>query len=120
MKRLLALEEIGLFGLSLFMFAQLPYGWGLFALFILVPDVFMVGYLVNKRFGALVYNVGHHRGLALFVWGLGYHLGVSWVMLTGVILFSHASLDRMVGYGLKYGDDFKHSHVQEIPDNATA
>ena len=58
-------------------------------------------------------------GVALLVWGLGYQLGISWVMLSGVVLFSHASLDRIVGYGLKYGDDFKHTHLQEIPDRAT-
>jgi len=116
MKKTLALEEIGLFGLSLFMYVQLPYGWGLFALLILLPDLAMLGYLVNTSVGAIAYNVAHHRGLALLLWGVGYYVGVSWLMLVGVILFSHASMDRIVGYGLKYADAFKHTHLQEIPD----
>ncbi len=116
MRKTLLLEEVGLFGLSLFMYTQLPYGWGLFALLILTPDVFMLGYLAGKRVGALIYNIGHHRGLALAVWGMGYHVGISWIMLIGVILFAHASMDRIFGYGLKYADDFKHTHLQEIAD----
>jgi len=54
MRRTLILEEIGLFGLALFMYTQLPYGWGLFALLILSPDVFAAGYLANRKFGALL------------------------------------------------------------------
>jgi len=116
MRKTLVLEEVGLFGLSLFMYTQLPYGWGLFALLILTPDIFMLGYLAGKRVGALVYNIGHHRGLALLVWGIGYQSGISWIMLASVILFAHASMDRIFGYGLKYADDFKHTHLQEISD----
>lgn len=116
MKRLLILEEVGLFGLALFMYTQLPYGWGLFALLILVPDVSMSGYLINPAVGAVIYNLGYHRGLALAVWGIGYQTGISWVMLAGVILFAHASLDRIFGYGLKYADDFRHTHLQRFQD----
>ena len=114
MKRTLILEEVGLFGLALFMYTQLPFGWGLFALLILAPDVFMVGYLAGKKVGALIYNIGHHRGLAIALWGIGYQAGLSWLMLIGVILFAHASMDRIFGFGLKYADDFKHTHLQEI------
>lgn len=39
-------------------------------------------------------------------------------MLAGVILFAHASMDRIFGYGLKYADDFKHTHLQEIGDHS--
>ncbi len=49
MRKTLILEEVALFGLSPFMYTQLPYGWGLFALLILTPDIFMLGYLANKR-----------------------------------------------------------------------
>lgn len=118
MKRTLLLEEVGIFCLSLFMYTQLPYGWGLYVLLILTPDFSMIGYIKDTQVGALLYNVFHHRGLALALWGLGYVTGISWVMLVGVILFSHSSLDRVAGYGLKYRDDFKHTHLGEIPDRA--
>jgi len=66
----------------------------------------------------LIYNISHHRGLALLGWGAGYQLGISWMMLVGVILFAHASMDWIFGCGLKYADDFKHTHLQEIDDRA--
>jgi hypothetical protein len=34
--------------------------------------------------------------------------------LIGVILFSHSSLDRMLGYGLKFEKGFKFTHLGEI------
>ena len=111
MKNLIKLEEVAIFGLSLFMYTQLPYGWGLYALLILAPDISMLGYLVNTAVGAAAYNTFHHRGIALLVWGVGYWLGATVFMLIGVILFSHASLDRIFGYGLKFSDDFKRTHL---------
>ena len=119
MKKHLILDEIGVFALSLFMYHQLPYSWWLFLALILIPDVSMLGYVVNKSVGALVYNIGHSRGLAMAIWFLGYYQGISWVMLTGVILFSHASMDRIFGYGFKYADAFKHTHLHEIPEAAS-
>ena len=32
-------------------------------------------------------------------------------LVTGVILYGHASMDRIFGYGLKYGDHFQHTHL---------
>ena len=106
---------MAVFGLSLFMYTQLPYGWGMYVLLILLPDVSMIGYLSSPATGALLYNFGHHRGVALALWGAGYTFGISGLMLAGVILFSHASFDRIFGYGLKYSDRFKHTHLHEIP-----
>lgn len=31
-----------------------------------------------------------------------------------MIMFAHSSLDRCVGYGLKYGDGFQHTHLGRI------
>ena len=115
MKNLLRIEEVAIFGLSLFMYTQLPYGWGMYALLILAPDLSMVGYLSSPAMGTLRYNIAHHRGVALAFWGAGYYFGISPLMLAGVILFSRASFDRIFGYGLKYSDVFKHTHLQEIP-----
>jgi hypothetical protein len=32
-------------------------------------------------------------------------------VFTGTLLFTHASFDRILGYGLKYFDSFKHTHL---------
>ncbi len=33
------------------------------------------------------------------------------LIVTGLILYGHASLDRIFGYGLKFGNSFQHTHL---------
>jgi len=86
-------------------------GWTSFALLFLIPDLSMLGYLVNPRFGARLYNIAHTYisstllalcGLA-FATPLFYSLTLIWA--------AHIGLDRMVGYGLKYPAGFKTTHL---------
>ena len=114
MKNLLRLEEFFLFGLALFLFTQLDYGWGWYALLFLAPDLTIAGYLANPRVGAWTYNLIHHKGLAVALYILGYVFSVQWLMLTGTILLGHSSLDRVFGYGLKYPDAFQNTHLGRI------
>ena len=114
MERTLKLEELAMFGFSIFLFNQTEYSWWVFLVFILTPDIGMIGYLINTKIGAITYNLFHHKGIALTVLILGYYYSIEWVVLTGIILFGHAALDRMLGYGLKYEDSFKHTHLGEI------
>ena len=62
MKNLLKIEELFLFGLSLFLFSGLGYGWGWYALFFFAPDLSILGYPANPRIGAWTYNLIHHKG----------------------------------------------------------
>jgi hypothetical protein len=114
MKNLLKLEEFFLFGLSLFLFSQMDYNWGWYALWFLAPDLSMIGYLANPQVGAWTYNLIHHKGHAVAVYILGYLLAVPWLMFTGTILLGHSSLDRVFGYGLKYPDAFQNTHLGRI------
>jgi hypothetical protein len=34
--------------------------------------------------------------------------------LAGVIIFAHSSLDRALGYGLKFSDSFTNTHLGRI------
>jgi hypothetical protein len=114
MKTLLKLEELFLFGLSLFLFSGLDYAWGWYALLFLTPDLSMLGYLMNPRLGSWTYNLIHHKGLAVAFYVLGYLLSTPWLMFAGTILLGHSSLDRVFGYGLKYPDAFKNTHLGVI------
>lgn len=111
MKNLLRLEEVCMFGLALYLNSFLPFaGWVFWAL-LLTPDVSMLGYLVNTKAGAYVYNFIHHKGLAVALYLAGYFLILPELTLAGVVLFAHSAMDRVFGYGLKYSDDFKHTHL---------
>jgi hypothetical protein len=113
-KSLIKLEEAALFLLSVYLFSLLPYKWWLFPALLLVPDVGMIGYLFNPGIGAFTYNLFHHRGIAIVIYLAGIYLANPVLQLAGIILFGHASMDRVFGYGLKYNDDFKNTHLGRI------
>ncbi len=114
MKIVLWLEELAMFLLGIYLFSQLPYSWWWFPVLLLTPDIGMLGYLVNSRVGALTYNLFHHKGIAILVFMAGVWMRIDALQLVGLILFAHASMDRMLGYGLKYSDSFWHTHLGMI------
>lgn len=86
-------------------------GWGWLAALFLVPDVSMVGYLAGPRLGAALYNAGHsYLGPALFA-AASFAIGAPALLLGGLIWAAHVGFDRMLGYGLKYGSAFGHTHL---------
>jgi len=114
MKNLLKLEELFLFGLSLFLFSGLDYSWGWYAFLFLTPDLSMLGYLINPRFGSWTYNLIHHKGVSVALYILGYLIANPAFQFAGTLLLGHSSLDRVFGYGLKYPDAFKNTHLGMI------
>jgi len=111
MKNIVRLEEAMQVVLAIYLFNQLPFaGWTYAALF-LAPDVSMLGYLFGTHVGAYTYNIFHHKGIAILVYLLGMYISADVVMFAGVLLFGHSAFDRIFGYGLKYTDNFKNTHL---------
>lgn len=111
MKNALRIEEAMQFGLAIYLNYHLPYPGWLYAMLFLTPDISMLGYVVNTRVGAIAYNLFHHKGLALAFYLLGIYASSSVIMFIGLLIFGHSAFDRMLGYGLKYPDNFKHTHL---------
>lgn len=111
MKTMLKLEELLLTILSFYLFLALGYAWWWFLLLFLAPDLSMSGYLLGPKLGAWTYNLVHHKGLAVILFIFGGYQQLPWLQLAGVIILGHASFDRMLGYGLKYPDSFRHTHL---------
>ncbi|GGW78490.1 DUF4260 domain-containing protein [Salegentibacter mishustinae] len=114
MKITLALEEFAMLMLGIFVFSRLDFAWWWFLVLFFTPDFGMLGYLFNNRISAFIYNLFHHKGLAILIWFLGFYVQSEVFQLIGVILFSHAAFDRILGYGLKYEKGFKFTHLGEI------
>jgi len=110
----LKVEELLMFIATLIIFPKLGYSWWWFAALILTPDLGMIGYLLGPKVGAITYNFTHNKGLAIVVGLAGYYFHINECMLAGLILFSHSSMDRMLGFGLKYPDAFKHTHLGNL------
>lgn len=114
MKNILKIEEVALMVLGIFMFGLLGYAWWWLPVLIMTPDISMLGYLGGAKLGAVCYNVMHHRGVAILLYFVGIYFMLPIVQLIGTILFIHIALDRIFGYGLKYDNGFKFTHLGEI------
>jgi hypothetical protein len=119
MKHLLTLEELAQCILGILLFGQLPYAWWVFPATLLLPDLSMLGYIFGPKIGAISYNFFHHKLLAVLLIGLGYLVHMPLAILAGSILLAHAALDRVFGYGLKFFDDFRHTHLGWIGKAST-
>jgi hypothetical protein len=111
---LLRLEGAFILSLSIFFYHQSHASWILFAFLFLSPDLFMLGYLVNARVGAAVYNLVHTL-LAPGVLIAMAILASKWQLFRFAFIWTaHIGLDRMVGSGLKYPTRFKDTHLQHV------
>lgn len=81
---------------------------------LIAPDISMLGYLAGNKTGAIAYNVFHHKVIGIGLIMAGYILQLNELLLPGIIIFGHSSLDRMMGYGLKYFESFHHTHLGKI------
>jgi hypothetical protein len=88
--------------------------WWLVGL-LLVPDLSMVGYLISPVAGARIYNAGHSLLGPGLLFGAELLWGPSTVLIVaGSVWLAHIGMDRLFGYGLKYDDDFQHTHLGTI------
>lgn len=111
MKTLIKLEELAEFAIATYFFYQLGFAWWLFPALLLLPDLSMIGYLISPLWGAISYNFIHHKMLAIMLLAIGIYLNDSSLKATALILFAHSAMDRFFGYGLKYPDNFKNTHL---------
>jgi len=111
MTNIIKVEELAKLVLCYLLSLYLGYAWWVFLAWLLAPDISMLGYLSNKKTGAIVYNFFHHQAVAVLVGLIGLAMGSNEWILAGLVLFGHSAMDRVFGYGLKYADNFKHTHL---------
>lgn len=108
---LLRLEGAALLALGLLLYWKIGGNWLVFALLLLVPDAGMLGYLVDARVGAAIYNLVHIILFPVILGAGGIIIGNINLESLALIWFAHINMDRMVGYGLKLPSGFKHTHL---------
>ena len=92
-------------------YSQQGFGWLMFALLFLVPDVFMVGFLRDNKLGAIIYNFGHTYIVPGIVLVAGWFVSMPLLVAIGTIWLGHIGFDRILGFGLKYQTGFTFSHL---------
>ncbi len=113
-KVLLHLEGFTLLLASVGAYAWSGGSWLLFGVFLLAPDLAMLGYLTGPKIGATLYNVFHSYPLpaALLAWSLVVASPL-WTS-AALIWLAHIGMDRTLGYGLKYDATFRDTHLGRV------
>ncbi|HTJ25701.1 MAG TPA: DUF4260 domain-containing protein [Candidatus Limnocylindria bacterium] len=117
LRRTLRLEGALEFAVAIALYAHVSGAWLIFASAFLAPDLAMLGYLVDARTGAAVYNAAHsYVGPALV--GL---CGITFAPAAlpfALIWAAHIGFDRALGYGLKSRSGFRATHLGPIGHGA--
>jgi len=114
-KTLIRMEGLLVLAAAAFFYFSNGYSLGMFLLLLLVPDVFMVGYIINNKIGAYLYNFAHTYTTPLLLLLAGNTILVNNnLTMISLIWLAHIGMDRMLGYGLKYQSGFKDTHIQKI------
>jgi hypothetical protein len=104
-------EGLTVFIGSVMLYRNTGHAWSIFVALFLVPDVFMLGYLISPKVGAASYNLVH-----TYVWpvalgaaciSFGHFAALPYIL----IWTAHIGIDRFLGYGLKYDSAFGHTHL---------
>jgi hypothetical protein len=113
-KQLLHIEGLVVFITSLYFYDQVGVSWWVFFLFLLVPDLSMLGYIVNNKIGSKIYNIFHTYILPLLFIILSMILEQNLMLALSITWIAHIGMDRTIGYGLKYPSNFKDTHLQKV------
>jgi hypothetical protein len=111
---LLRTEGAALLAVSVLLYAKFGSAWGLFIVLLLAPDIGMSGYVRTTRLGAATYNAFHTYVPPAILVTAAVLTGSTIVWSIGLVWFAHIGMDRALGYGLKYGDSFQHTHLGVI------
>jgi hypothetical protein len=88
--------------------------WLLFAVAFFLPDLSMLGYMAGSRIGAIAYNAVHSTILPLVLAVGGVVADASFLTAIGLIWLAHIGFDRLLGYGLKYPEEFNQAHLARV------
>ncbi|MGB7437072.1 MAG: DUF4260 domain-containing protein [Candidatus Acidiferrum sp.] len=111
---LLHLEGTAILIMALYFYHSGQYHWWLFAALFFAPDLSMIGYLRNAKWGSATYNLIHTLTGPLVLLGGGLALAAPQCIPYALIWLAHIGFDRALGYGLKYPTFFKDTHLQHV------
>jgi Domain of unknown function (DUF4260) len=111
---LLRLEGLVLFACAIALYVREDYSILALVVLFLAPDLSFVGLAGGPRIGAVAYDAAHtYVGpillasvSAIVEWDAGVMLGLIWL--------AHIGIDRALGYGLRYPDAFRETHLQRV------
>jgi len=113
-RNILRLEGLAAAALSAVLYARTGASWWLFAALWLAPDLSMVGYLYRPCWGARIYNAIHSYLAPATLAVSALVLKSPALLPFALIWINHIGVDRLLGYGLKYPEGFKFTHLGKL------
>jgi len=107
-------EAVFAFVAGFYFFWLSDWSWWWFAGLFLLPDLSMLGYAAGPRIGALIYNSAHTYVAPALLLLLAYSLKWPDAVPVIAIWVVHIGLDRVLGFGLKYGSAFRDTHLGRL------
>ena len=115
----LRLEGLAAVALSAVFYARTGASWWLFAALWLSPDLSMLGYLGGPKLGARIYNAIHSYVTPATLAVTALLLKSPALLPYALIWMNHIGADRLLGYGLKYPEGFKFTHLGRLDGRRT-
>jgi hypothetical protein len=110
----LRLEGLAAVALSAVFYARTGASWWLFAALWLTPDLSLLGYLGGPKLGARIYNAIHSYVTPATLAVTGLLLKSPALLPYALIWMNHIGVDRLLGYGLKYPEGFRFTHLGKL------
>lgn len=113
-KLMLHLEGLVLLGAAVALYANQGFAWSSFWLLLLAPDLSALPFAWSRKMGTFFYNAFHTITLPLVLLTIAFLTNWTFGMQIALIWLAHIGMDRTAGYGLKYTDSFKNTHLGKV------
>jgi len=113
-KAFLHIEGLTVLLACLYWYQWQDFSWVLFIVLLFTPDLAALGYLINAKVGAVLYNIVHTYTFSIAIVMIGILLQNELLLAIGLIFTAHIGLDRLCGFGLKYPTTFQDTHFTRL------
>ena len=111
---LLRLEGLAVVAAAVALYFHEDFGWILFVVLILAPDLSFAAYAFGPKVGAIAYDALHTEIFPVVLGAAGVVADSSGATKIALIWLAHIGADRLLGYGLKYPTAFKDTHLSRV------
>lgn len=113
------IESVAVVALVVVGAIALDFDWWWLLVVFLAFDLSALFYLANTRIGATSYNAVHNYAAPALLFAAFIMTDVRWLAFVALAWAFHVAVDRALGYGLKFDDDFQHTHLGWIGRSKT-
>jgi len=100
-KWILRIEGGVVLAFVIYFYQEQQFSWLAFFIFLLIPDLAALGYIVHQKAGIVAYNMVHTYSIPAILLLVSIVSSHSLLMMICLIWIAHIGMDRLFGYRLK-------------------